>query len=124
MGTLEEEGIRRCICDISLLNFHLILSSVTFESVNLSMARKILDCNLKQYPNGVFFLFGAGRISLDRSQPRRAIEYYTQVMESQSQYPRLASYLHMGDQASAIGVVGDKRVVGVLEGDGEGVDVV
>jgi hypothetical protein len=38
---------------------------------------------------GVFFLFGAGRLALCRSQPRRAIEYYTKAMESQKQYRNL-----------------------------------
>lgn len=40
-------------------------------------------------PLGVFFLFGAGRLSLVRSQPRRAIMYYTQAMRSQIQYRNL-----------------------------------
>jgi len=39
--------------------------------------------------SGVFFLFGAGRLALCRSQPRRAIEYYTKAMESQNQYRNL-----------------------------------
>ena len=38
---------------------------------------------------GVFFLFGAGRLALCRSQPQRAIEFYTQAMESQQQYRNL-----------------------------------
>jgi tetratricopeptide (TPR) repeat protein len=74
---------------MALLIFHLILSSITFEGVDLSIARKILDWNLKRYPKGVFFLFGAGRISLCCSQPRRAIAYYTRAMEAQSQYRNL-----------------------------------
>ncbi|KAF8890951.1 hypothetical protein BD779DRAFT_1515400 [Infundibulicybe gibba] len=68
-----EEGVRRTICDMALLIFHL----------------KILDWNLKRFPNGVFFLFGAGRLSLCRSQPQKAIEYYTKAMESQTQYRNL-----------------------------------
>ena len=38
--------------------------------------------------------------------------------------PQLASHLHLGDWARTVGIVGDERVVGVLEGDGDGVDVV
>jgi len=41
------------------------------------------------YTAGVFFLFGAGRLGLSCSQPRRAIEFYTKAMESQSQYRNL-----------------------------------
>ena len=38
---------------------------------------------------GVFFLFGAGRLSLRRSQPEQAIKYYSQAMRAQSQYRNL-----------------------------------
>ena len=94
-----------------LLIFH--LSSFTFEGLDMSVASKVLKWNLKRYPNGiifiiilkcmhltslppplsfsigVFFLFGAGRLSLCRSQPRQAIEYYSQAMRAQSQYRNL-----------------------------------
>lgn len=85
----QNEGVRRTICDIVLLIFHLVLSSFTFDGVNISMAQKILDWNLKRYPNGVFFLFGGGRLALCRSQPLKAIEFYTKAHESQSQYRNL-----------------------------------
>lgn len=38
---------------------------------------------------GVFFLFGAGRLALHRSQPSQAIAYYSQAMASQMQYRNL-----------------------------------
>jgi hypothetical protein len=38
---------------------------------------------------GVFFLFGGGRLALCRSQPRKAIEFYTKAHVSQSQYRNL-----------------------------------
>ncbi|EIW75037.1 hypothetical protein CONPUDRAFT_147567 [Coniophora puteana RWD-64-598 SS2] len=85
----EEEGVRRAICDMALLIFHLVLSSFTFDGVDIDMAQKILDWNLRRYPTGVFFLFGAGRLSLCRSQPARAIAYYTKALETQSQYRNL-----------------------------------
>lgn len=84
-----EEGVRRSICDMALLIFHLVLSSFTFDGIDVSMAQKIIDWNLKRYPNGVFFLFGAGRLGLVRSQPRAAIKYYTKAMEVQKQYRNL-----------------------------------
>jgi hypothetical protein len=34
-------------------------------------------------------MFGAGRLAMIRSQPRRAIEYYTKATEIQSQYRNL-----------------------------------
>jgi tetratricopeptide (TPR) repeat protein len=53
------------------------------------MAQKIVDWNLKRYPEGVFFLLAQGRLSLSRSQPRRAIECYQKAMNVQSQYRNL-----------------------------------
>ncbi|KXN89075.1 Tetratricopeptide repeat protein 39B [Leucoagaricus sp. SymC.cos] len=85
----KEEGVRRTICDMVLLIFHLVLSSFTFDCVDITVADKILKWNLKRYPNGVFFLFGAGRLALCRSQPAKAVYYYTKAMESQKQYRNL-----------------------------------
>ncbi|KAN0080427.1 Protein of unknown function (DUF3808) domain containing protein [Tylopilus felleus] len=82
----ESEGVRRAICDMTLLIFHLVLSSYTFEGVDVMMARKIVEWNLERYPNGVFFLFGAGRLALARSQPQRALEYYARAAQAQTQY--------------------------------------
>ncbi|KDR77972.1 hypothetical protein GALMADRAFT_224382 [Galerina marginata CBS 339.88] len=84
-----EEGVRRSICDMALLIFHLVLSSFTFEGVDIGVASKIVKWNLKRFPKGVFFLFGAGRLSLMRSQPAEAITYYVRAMESQQQYRNL-----------------------------------
>ncbi|KZT18713.1 hypothetical protein NEOLEDRAFT_121846 [Neolentinus lepideus HHB14362 ss-1] len=93
----EKEGLRRSICDAALLVFHLVLSSFTFEGVDIEMAQKILDWNLIRYPNGILFLFGAGRLNLCRSRPRQAIEYYEKAMQAQSQYYNLhqVSYWEM-----------------------------
>lgn len=38
---------------------------------------------------GVFFLLAQGRLSLSRSQPKRAIECYQKAMSVQSQYRNL-----------------------------------
>ncbi|KAG8215539.1 hypothetical protein J3R82DRAFT_9198 [Butyriboletus roseoflavus] len=82
----ESEGVRRAICDMTLLVFHLVLSSYTFEGVDVNLARRIVEWNLERYPNGVFFLFGAGRLALARSQPQRALEYYARAAQAQTQY--------------------------------------
>lgn len=50
-----EEGIRRSLCDMTLLIFHLVLSAFTFTGVDLEMAETILNWNLKRYPTGTFF---------------------------------------------------------------------
>lgn len=48
----ESEGVRRAICDMTLLIFHLVLSSYTFEGIDVNMARRIVEWNLERYPNG------------------------------------------------------------------------
>ena len=74
---------------MTLLIFHLVLSNITYDGVDIKMAEKILHYNLKRYPNGVFFLFGQGRLSLCRSQPAQAIECYKKAVAAQSQYRNL-----------------------------------
>ncbi|KIM66408.1 hypothetical protein SCLCIDRAFT_1211163 [Scleroderma citrinum Foug A] len=82
----EDEGVRRPFCDMTLLIFHLVLSMYTFEGVDINMAERIVNWNLKTYPDGPFFLFGAGRLALARSQPERALEYYARGAQCQAQY--------------------------------------
>lgn len=58
MVDVAEEGVRRSICDMTLLIFHLVLSSFTFEGVDISVAQKVLDFNLDRYgPKGMLYLF-------------------------------------------------------------------
>ncbi|EMD32712.1 hypothetical protein CERSUDRAFT_161188 [Gelatoporia subvermispora B] len=86
---IKEEGIRRTICDMALMIFHLVLSSLTFDGIDIYMAQKIIDYNIKRYPNGIFFLFGQGRLNLVRSQPARAIDWYQKALTAQDQYRNL-----------------------------------
>ncbi len=53
---IAQEGLRRSICDMTLLIFHLVLSTFTFEGVEIDIAEKILQWNLKRFPNGAYFL--------------------------------------------------------------------
>ncbi|KAG1895793.1 uncharacterized protein F5891DRAFT_1056964 [Suillus fuscotomentosus] len=103
----EAEGVRRAICDMSLLIFHLVLSAFTFEGVDVRKATRILEWNLKRYPNGVFFLFGAGRLALVRSQPSKALTYYARAAQAQSQYRNLH---HISWWESAVACLGLWRV--------------
>ncbi|KAI0920179.1 hypothetical protein AcW1_001987 [Taiwanofungus camphoratus] len=84
--SLEQEGLRRPVCDIALVCFHLVASDITFEGVDIKMAQKVINYHTKRYPNGVFVLFGQGRLYLCRSQPAQAIEYYKKAMAAQNQY--------------------------------------
>ena len=85
----QDEGLRRSICDMVLLIFHLVLSSFTHTGVDIPLAQKILQWNLSRYPSGVFFLFGHGRLALLRAQSRQAIVSYTAAMHAQTQYANL-----------------------------------
>lgn len=88
--SIEEEGVRRSLCDMALLMYHLVISSFASSGgVDIPRAQNILDWNLKRYPRGVFFLFGQGRLYLIRGQPTHAIESYRTAMEVQSQYRNL-----------------------------------
>ncbi|KAG1827797.1 hypothetical protein EV424DRAFT_1345295 [Suillus variegatus] len=49
---IETEGIRHAICDMSLLIFNLVLLTFTFKSMDVCKAARILEWNLKRYPNG------------------------------------------------------------------------
>ncbi|EIN05662.1 hypothetical protein PUNSTDRAFT_74230 [Punctularia strigosozonata HHB-11173 SS5] len=84
-----EEGVRRPICDMTLLIFHLVLSSFTYLGVSTPMASKILAYHLRRFPHGVFFLFGAGRLALRKAQPAKALRYYKQAMDAQNQMRNL-----------------------------------
>ncbi|RDB18771.1 Tetratricopeptide repeat protein 39B [Hypsizygus marmoreus] len=121
IGTAEE-GLRRTICDMSLLIFHLVLSSFTVECVDIGIAARVLEWNLKRYPNGVFFLFGAGRLALQRSQPRQAIHYYTLAMESQRQYRNLhhISFWEIAVARLALWEVGEGVIEDSVRGEKEG----
>ena len=42
---------------MSLLLFHLVLSSFTFDGVDVKLAGRVLEWNLRRYPNGEFLSF-------------------------------------------------------------------
>ena len=48
-----------------LLIFHLVLSGITFNGVDVNMAQKVLDWNLQRYPNGMLFVSEPPRSVID-----------------------------------------------------------
>ncbi|KAG6870945.1 hypothetical protein C0995_009476, partial [Termitomyces sp. Mi166 len=118
----QTEGVRRPLCDMALLIFHLVVSSYTGVSVDIRIATRILEWNLKRFPNSVFFLFGAGRLALHTSQPRLAISFYTRAMKSQIQYRNLdhVSYWECAIARLALWEVGEEVGVPSEKGEGEG----
>ena len=87
----EQEGVRRTICDMVLLIFHLVLSSLTFEGVDIHMAQNILDYHMARYPNGSYSFLPCslssrvrdiGRLipfATDVSHSRRLLSFYLVV---------------------------------------------
>ncbi|KAG6891871.1 hypothetical protein C0993_005885, partial [Termitomyces sp. T159_Od127] len=47
----RDEGVRRPICDMALLIYHLVISSYTGAGVDISVAARVLEWNLKRFPN-------------------------------------------------------------------------
>ncbi len=49
-----QDGVRRPVCDMALLTFHLVISVLMpVSGVDVPMAKKILDWNVKRFPNGM-----------------------------------------------------------------------
>jgi hypothetical protein len=74
------------------------MSALTSQGISLPFASRILTWNLRRYPNGIFFLLGAGRLSLSSALPTQAIENYKKAIRAQGQYRNLhfISFWEMG----------------------------
>ncbi|KAG8909024.1 hypothetical protein FRB99_000127 [Tulasnella sp. 403] len=98
----DTEGLRRPCTDLTLLIFHLFISSFTYNGVNIPQARKIVEYNLRLFPEGVFFLFLKGmfpiaaecwRLHVIESRPDLAIELYEKGM-TLTEYKSLKGVAH------------------------------
>ena len=86
----DEEGVRRPLCDIAILVYHLVISSyVPVTDVDFEFADKVLSWNLVRFPNGIFFLFFSARLYAAQALPEKAIEYSRNAIESQREYKQL-----------------------------------
>ncbi|KZO92430.1 hypothetical protein CALVIDRAFT_546961 [Calocera viscosa TUFC12733] len=85
----DHEGIRRCVCDMVLIMFHLVLNSITFAGIDVKYAEKMLKWSLKRFPEGVFYLFMQGRLHVSQSQPHLAIAAYDRAAQIQKEYVQL-----------------------------------
>ncbi|CAE6491811.1 unnamed protein product [Rhizoctonia solani] len=94
--TKEEGGVRRPLCDLVLVVFHLVMSGFTREGVDVHEAENIVEWNLQQYPQSIFFLFGKGRLHVTRSRPDLAIPIYEDArskINGQKGYEQLGSVM-------------------------------
>ncbi|MPC15966.1 Tetratricopeptide repeat protein 39B [Portunus trituberculatus] len=82
-----EGSLRRVLCALVLLGYHLIATYVLGTSEgDLVMAQTILDDHLKLYPNGAWFLFFAARLEYVKGNFDLAIEKYTTSLNSQNEW--------------------------------------
>ncbi|KIM24629.1 hypothetical protein M408DRAFT_331716 [Serendipita vermifera MAFF 305830] len=77
----ENEGLRRPLCDMVLLMFHLVFSTITYNGIDVPFASQALAYNAARFPRGIFFLFGQGRLALFKGDPLGAIDFYMTGME-------------------------------------------
>lgn len=86
----DEEGVRRPLCDIVILMYHLWISSyIPVTELDFEFADKVLSWNLVRYPNGIFYLFWSARLYAAQALPEKAIEYYRNAIESQREFKQL-----------------------------------
>lgn len=84
------EGVRRPICDMILLTFHLVISVLMpVSGVDVAAARKILNYNMKRYPNGIFFLYFQARLHTNECEPELANTSLQKALDLDLEYVQL-----------------------------------
>lgn len=83
----ETEGVRRPICDMVILVFHLVISVLMPVShVDIPTARKIVNYNLGRYPTGIFFLYFQARLMTSQCEPERANDSLQKALDLDLEY--------------------------------------
>lgn len=86
----EGQGIRRPLCDMSLLMYHLCISTfIPAPRVDVDVAARVLEYNLKLYPHGIFFLYFNGRFKSVQAYPEDAIQAFREARDIQEEYVQL-----------------------------------
>ncbi|WVW83205.1 hypothetical protein I302_105223 [Kwoniella bestiolae CBS 10118] len=84
------EGLRRPVCDLILLTFHLVISTLMpVTGIDVPMAKNILAYNLRRYPDGVFFLYFQARSFTAQCQPEEANRSLQRALDSNLEYIQL-----------------------------------
>ncbi|SOV04327.1 uncharacterized protein UDID_02344 [Ustilago sp. UG-2017a] len=87
---IKEEGVRRQICDMSMLAYHLVISTfIPVNGVDIEFADKVLHYNLGRYPEGVFFLYFSGRLYSTQALAEKAISQFETARDIQKEYVQL-----------------------------------
>ncbi|WFD27207.1 hypothetical protein MNAN1_002203 [Malassezia nana] len=86
----DTEGIRSPICDMTLLVYHLVVSTfLPVPGVDITFAEKVLNYHLQRYPEGVFFLYFHGRLYSTQALSTKAIQCFEQARDVQEEYVQL-----------------------------------
>ncbi|KAI9485681.1 MAG: hypothetical protein EXX96DRAFT_471986 [Benjaminiella poitrasii] len=83
-------GLRRQMCDMVLIVYHIILSKIVpLSDVDIPFAEKILNNSLNLYPRGVFFLYFNGRLMVSKRLLDKAEEQYQLAIDTQKDWKQL-----------------------------------
>ncbi|BEI96809.1 hypothetical protein CcaverHIS631_0203980 [Cutaneotrichosporon cavernicola] len=86
----DNEGVRRPICDMILLTFHLVISVlIPVSGVDIPAARKILAYNMRRYPDGIFFLYFQARLHTNECEPELANASLQKALDLDLEYVQL-----------------------------------
>ncbi|KND04437.1 uncharacterized protein SPPG_00166 [Spizellomyces punctatus DAOM BR117] len=100
-------GLRKFLCDLVLLGYHIILSSaVQLPDCDIPFAKEILSVSLKKYPDSFIFLALHGRLFQTEGKPSAAIAEYKRVMNLQSDWRQLV-HVCVWDSGICNGALGD-----------------
>ncbi|WVQ78032.1 hypothetical protein IAT38_000113 [Cryptococcus sp. DSM 104549] len=86
----NNEGLRRPVCDLILLAFHLLISVlIPITGVDVPLARNILAYNMRRYPDGVFFLYFQARLFTTMAEPEKANQSLQRALDLKLEYIQL-----------------------------------
>ncbi|XP_065349892.1 tetratricopeptide repeat protein 39B-like isoform X2 [Cloeon dipterum] len=84
-----DKSLRQVLCTMTLLGYHLIVVfTLNHVEGDVQLCERILNNELKKYPNGVWFLFFKGRLEFVKGNISSAIEWYTKSWKSQDVWPQ------------------------------------
>lgn len=87
--SIGEEGVRRPLCDILLICYHVVLPTFVPVLVDMRLADQVLQWNLQRFPQGIFFLYFQARLYAAQALPEKAIEYFRNSIEAQRSFKQL-----------------------------------
>lgn len=86
----EHNGLRRPLCDMVLIVYHVILSKmIPLSDVDIPFAENVLNGCLQRYPRGVFFLYFNGRLMASKKMIKEATEQYHLAINIQKDWKQL-----------------------------------